>query len=128
MNARQFNIKSFIATAAIALTAATPSLAFAWGSGDQTELPTFSTGQNRSTPLNTLAWGSGDQTEFPNFDPLFKAQNEPFSGLMASSTAKGGDPMQEKAMATVLNRKTRMQVLDELKMASDAERALQNVN
>lgn len=128
MNTRRFNTKSFIATAAIALAATAPSLAFAWGSGDQTELPTFSTGQNRSTPLNTLAWGPGDQTEFPKFNPSFKGDGESLSGLVTGSSAKGGDSMQEKAMATVLNRKTRMQVLDELKMASGAERAQQNTN
>ncbi|MDH4395035.1 MAG: hypothetical protein QE278_05130 [Limnobacter sp.] len=123
MNTRQFNAKSFIATAAIAFAAAAPTFAFAWGTGEQTEHPVFSTSVSRSAPLNTLAWGLGDQTEFPQFNPVIKSEGEAFSGLVTAS-----DRMQKKAMATALNQKTRMQVLDELKMASDFERAQQNVN
>lgn len=122
MDARQINAKSLIATAALALSALTPSFAFAWGSGDQTELPAFATSANRSAPLATFAWGPGDQTEFAK--PVFATESSPkFMALTAA-----GDPMQEKAIATVLNKKTRMQVLDELKMVSDAERMQHNVN
>lgn len=123
MNARQINAKSLITTAALALTALTPSFAFAWGSGDQTELPTFATSANRSAPLASFAWGPGDQTEFPKFSSAVNTGRDGFSGLVAA-----GDPVQEKAIATVLNRKTRMQVQDELKMVSDAERMQHNVN
>lgn len=122
MNARQINAKSLIATTALVLSALTPSFAFAWGSGDQTELPAFATSANRSAPLATFAWGPGDQTEFAQ--PVFANESSPkFMALTAA-----GDSMQEKAIATVLNKKTRMQVLDELKMVSDAERMQHNVN
>lgn len=122
MNARQINIKSLFATAAVALTALTPSFASAWGAGDQTELPFFATSVSHSASLTTFAWGLGDQTEFAQ--PISATEiSSKFMGLTAA-----GDPMQEKAIATVLNKKTRMQVLDELKMVSDAERMQHNVN